>query len=90
MANTKVALQLRIRLSDGKRVYGAPAFTSNGKLKPRTALVNGTAEHRPESVYVLRYREDGRLIYRQVEMTRLLLRPLSCGKNSCSSPRLRV
>jgi hypothetical protein len=60
MANTKVALQIRIRLSDGRRVYAAPVFAKNRKLKPLTASVNGKDEHHPEGVYVLRYRDGGR------------------------------
>ena len=53
MANTKVALQIRIRLSDGdgRRVYVAPAFAKNRKLKPLSASVNGKDEHHPEGSY---------------------------------------
>jgi hypothetical protein len=66
MANTKVALQIRIRLSDGRRVYAAPAFAKNRKLKPLIASVNGKDEHHPEGVYVLRYRNSGRLTYKHM------------------------
>jgi integrase/recombinase XerD len=66
MANTKVALQIRIRLSDGRRVYAAPAFAKNRKLKSLIASVNGKDEHHPEGVYVLRYRNGGRLTYKHV------------------------
>lgn len=66
MANSKVALLMRVRLKDGKRIYAVPAVTKNGKFKPLDAVIDGRVEHHPEGVYVLRYREDGRLIYRQV------------------------
>ncbi|QNI32009.1 site-specific integrase [Alloacidobacterium dinghuense] len=66
MANSKVALLMRVRLRDGKRIYAAPVVTKNGKFKPLNAVIDGKVEHHPEGVYVLRYREDGRLIYRQV------------------------
>jgi integrase/recombinase XerD len=61
----KVVLLMRIHLEDGQRVYAAPAST-RGKLKPGIALVNGKAEVHEEGVYVLRYRENGRLVYIQV------------------------
>jgi integrase/recombinase XerD len=66
MAHQKVALQLRIRLSNGKRAYVHPVFTANGRMKPLTGIVNGHPEHHPEGVYHLRYREEGRLVYRAV------------------------
>ncbi len=66
MANVTAALLLRIRLKNGKREYAAPAYTPNGKIKLLTALVDGIAENHPEGVYVLRFREQRRLIYRQV------------------------
>ncbi len=66
MANSKVVLLLRIRLGDGKRVYAAPAIAKNGKIKPLAAVMGGKVEHHPEGTYALRYRDQGRLVYRQV------------------------
>jgi integrase/recombinase XerD len=66
MAHQKVALQLRIRLGDGKRPYAHPVYTANGRLKPLTCLVNGQPEYHPEGVYTLRFREDGHIVYRSV------------------------
>ena len=66
MAHQKVALQLRIRLSNGKRAHVHPVFTANGRMKPLTGIVNGQPEHHPEGVYHLRYREERRLVYRAV------------------------
>jgi integrase/recombinase XerD len=66
MANSKVVLLLRVRLGDGKRVYAAPAIAKNGKIKPLAAVVDGKVEHHPEGIYALRYRDQGRLMYRQV------------------------
>jgi integrase len=66
MADSKVVLLLRIRLNNGKRVYAKPAIAKNGKIKPLAAVIDGKVEHHPEGVYALRYREQGRLVYRQV------------------------
>jgi len=66
VANSKVALVMRVRLADGKRVYAAPAITKNGKIKPLAAIVGGKVENHPEGVYALRYRDHGRLRYLQV------------------------
>jgi len=62
----RVVLLLRIRLRDGNRCYATPASSRNGKAVPLAALVNGKVEHHPEGVYALRYREQGRIRYRQV------------------------
>jgi predicted RNA-binding protein len=59
MANGKVVLQLRIRHSDGKRVYITPAI-KNGKIKPLAALVEGKVVRHAEGTYVLRFRDQGR------------------------------
>jgi len=66
MANSKVALLMRVRLADGKRVYAATAITKNGKIKPLAAVIDGKVEHHPEGVYALRYREHGRVRYKEV------------------------
>jgi integrase len=66
VSNNRVVLLLRIRLKDGSRSYATPAAAKNSKIIPLAVLVNGKAEHHPEGVYALRYRENGRIIYRQV------------------------
>ena len=66
MADTTVALLLRIRSKDGKRIYATLAYTANGKIKRLTALVEGKSEYHPKGVYALHFRDDGRLIYKQV------------------------
>jgi integrase/recombinase XerD len=66
MAHQKVALQLRIRLSNGKRAYVHPVYTANGRIKPLNGIVNGQHEYHSEGVYTLRYREKSRLVYRSV------------------------
>jgi integrase len=66
MANSKVVLLLRVRLGDGKRVYAAPEIGKNGRIKPLAAVIDGKVEHHAEGVYALRYREEGRVAYRQV------------------------
>ena len=66
MANAKVVLLLRIRLGDGERAYAKPAIAKNGKIKPLAADIDGKVDHHPEGVYVLRYRDEGRVTYKQV------------------------
>ncbi len=46
-----VRLKIRVRLSNGSRAYLDPVFSSNGKLKPLYAVVNGKPEHHPEGIY---------------------------------------
>jgi hypothetical protein len=36
-----VRLKIRVRLANGSRAYVDPVFSSNGKLKPLYAVVNG-------------------------------------------------
>jgi hypothetical protein len=48
-----VRLKIRVRLSNGCRSYVDPIFSSNGKLKPLYAVVNGKPEHHPEGVYII-------------------------------------
>jgi len=57
---------MRIRLGSGERKYAAPAITKNGKIKPLSTVTDGKVEHHPEGVYALRYRNAGRVVYRQV------------------------
>ena len=46
-----VRLKIRVRLSNGSRAYVDPVYSSDGKLKPLYAVVNGKPEHHPEGVY---------------------------------------
>ncbi len=66
MANGRVVLLLRVRLIGGRRVCAAPAIAKNQKIKPLVAMICDREEHHPEGVYVLRYREQGRVAYQQV------------------------
>ncbi len=66
MANGKVVLLLRIRLRNGKRCYAKPAVARNGKAIPLSVVIKGKVQGHPEGVYALRYREQGRIRYRQV------------------------
>jgi hypothetical protein len=50
--NLKVNLKLRIKLPDGSRPY-CKVVTTNGKVKPPYAVVNGQPAHHPERVYAL-------------------------------------
>jgi hypothetical protein len=43
-----VRLRIRVRLPDGSRPYLDPVTSSNRKLKPLYAVVDGEPEHHPE------------------------------------------
>ena len=58
-----VRLKIRVRLSNGSRAYVDPVYSSNGKLKPLYAVVNGKPEHHPEGVYNLRYLKAGKRVW---------------------------
>jgi len=58
-----VRLKIRVRLSNGSRAYVDPVFSSNGKLKPLYAVVNGKPEHHLEGVYNLRYFKAGKRVW---------------------------
>jgi hypothetical protein len=58
-----IRLKIRVRLSNGSRAYVDPVFSSNGKLKPLYAVVNGKSEHHPEGVYNLRYVKAGKRVW---------------------------
>jgi hypothetical protein len=60
--NKHVQLVIRIRTSEGKRLYKRPVFSENGKLKSLYATVGGQPEHHPEGVYCLRYDQSGRRV----------------------------
>lgn len=62
----KVTLHVRIKTSDGKRRYCPPVLAANKKLRACWAMVDGKAEHHPEAVFALRYRENGKRQWRQV------------------------
>jgi hypothetical protein len=58
-----VRLKIRVRLFNGSRAYVDPVYSSNGKLKPLYALVDGKPEHHPEGVYNLRYLKAGKRVW---------------------------
>jgi hypothetical protein len=58
-----VRLKIRVRLSNGSRIYVDPVFSSNGKLKPLCAVVQGKPEYHPEGVYNLRYVKAGKRVW---------------------------
>jgi integrase len=64
--NLKVTLKIRIHLLDGSRPYCDVVLTTNGKIKPLYAVVNGEPEHHPEGVYAIRFPEKGRPRYKTV------------------------
>lgn len=68
MANrSKFKLEIRIRNRRGQRVYCAPVFAANGRLKPMAAMVNGKPEAHPEGIYYLRYTsEAGKRVYERL------------------------
>jgi hypothetical protein len=55
MAIRTVTIKIRIKTSEGKRVYADPVFEAKGRLKALYARVGGKAVHHPEGVYALRY-----------------------------------
>jgi hypothetical protein len=68
----KVTLYLRFENSRGGRSFAKP-LASNGKPltdtgipKPLYAIVNGRAEHHPESQYFLRYAHNGKRMWENV------------------------
>ena len=58
-----VRLKIRVKLSNGSRAYVDPVFSSNNKLKPLYALVDGKPRHHPEGVYHLRYMKRGKRVW---------------------------
>lgn len=60
-----VRLYLRIRLPDGSYPYVAAAYANNGRIRPRTAMHQGS-RHCPASTYYLRYQQDGRRVWEPV------------------------
>src|SRR5271167_4715302 len=61
-----VRLKIRVRLPNGSRTYVDPVFSSNGKLKPLYAVINGKPEHHPEGSYHLRYVQGDRRVWHAV------------------------
>lgn len=62
-----VLLKIRIRLPDGSRPFLDPVLSSNGKLKPLYAIVDGKPEHHPNGTYFLRYAVlGGKRVYKPI------------------------
>jgi integrase len=59
-SGVSIGIYIRIRRADGTRQYAPIAKTSNGKIKPLHALVDGIPEHHPEGEYNLRVTIDGK------------------------------
>ena len=55
MAIRTVAIKIRIKTPNGKRVYANPVYEAKGRLKALYARVGGKPELHPEGVYCLRY-----------------------------------
>jgi integrase/recombinase XerD len=63
----KIKLEIRIKNSAGRYAFHTAVVSSNGKLKPFAAMVNGNQEVHPEGVYHLRYtNENGKRVYERV------------------------
>jgi hypothetical protein len=62
----KVSIYLRIRL-DGKQRYCPAVWESKKRLKDHHCLVADVEEHRPDGVYYLRYRVNGKQVWESVE-----------------------
>jgi hypothetical protein len=77
-----VRLKIRVRLSNGSRAYVDPVFSSDGKLKPLFAVVNGKPEHHPEGVYNLRYVKAGKRVWDAVGKRDLHTLPRSHSSRS--------
>ncbi len=59
----KVSIYLRIRL-DGKQRYCPAVWESKKRLKDHHCLVGSVEEHRPDGVYYLRYRVNGKQVWK--------------------------
>jgi hypothetical protein len=66
MSVPTVPLKIRVKLPNGSRAYVDPVFSSNNKLKPLYALVDGKPRHHPEGVYHLRYMKRGKRVWEPV------------------------
>jgi len=62
----KAHLHIRIKLPDGSRRYSEPVYSTNRKLRPFFALVDGKPEHHPEGVYHLRFLQNSKHIWKAV------------------------
>jgi site-specific recombinase XerD len=62
MANTKVALMMRVKTDEGWGHYRA-AYSANGKVKPRTAVVAGREVEHKQGYYELRFYEGDKPKY---------------------------
>jgi integrase/recombinase XerD len=65
MASRKVTLYIRPTLPDGSRPYLKPAYLRGGKLRRGYALVQGKPQQVPNAEYYVRYRKDGKRIWRR-------------------------
>jgi integrase/recombinase XerD len=75
-----VRLKIRVRFPNGSRAYVDPVFSSNSKLKPSYALVDGKPEHHPEGVYNLRYVRGGKRVWH----------PVGCDAQAAMTAKLQV
>jgi excisionase family DNA binding protein len=62
----KVSVDLRVRL-DGKQPSHPAVWESKKRLKDHICLVGDAEEHRPDGVYYLRYRVNGKQVWESVE-----------------------
>jgi hypothetical protein len=62
----KVRLYIRVRLSDGRDAFLDPVWNKNRTLRACYALVEERPEHRPESIYYLRYLRGGKRVWQRV------------------------
>ena len=59
MAIRTVAIKIRIKTPNGKRVYANPVYEAKGRLKALYARVGGKPELHPEGVYCLGTGQNG-------------------------------
>ncbi len=64
MANRTIALLLRVSIN-GKQPYLKPTL-KNGKLRNKYTNYKGEDKHFPDGVYVLRYKQGSRLVFKTV------------------------
>ncbi len=65
MANKKVTLQLYAKTANGWRRYPA-AYSKNGRVRPKYALVDGVPMHFPEGHYEIKYYKGRKTVQRNV------------------------
>jgi len=62
----KATLMLRVRLDNGKRTYLPVATTTNGRVRAHYGMLDGEAKYFPDSVYYLRYSQNGQRVLRHI------------------------